>query len=44
MKYVFDSDALISLFSNFYLLRFPSLWNKFEVSIHEGKIVSVPCS
>jgi hypothetical protein len=41
MIYVFDSDALISLFNNFYLLRFPSLWNKFEISVHEEKIVSV---
>ena len=30
MIYVFDSNALITLFSNFYPLRFPSLWKKFE--------------
>ncbi len=41
MIYAFDSDALITLFSNYYLTRFPSLWKKFEESIIEGKIVSV---
>jgi len=41
MIYVFDSNALIDLFSNYYPMRFPSLWKKFEEYITEGKIVSV---
>ena len=41
MIYVFDSDALIVLFRNYYPMRFPSLWKKFEEYIIEGKIVSV---
>lgn len=41
MIYVFDSDALITLFGNYYPMRFPSLWKKFEESIAERKIVSV---
>lgn len=41
MIYVFDSDALIVLFRNYYPMRFPSLWKKFEEYITEGKIVSV---
>jgi len=41
MIYVFDSDALIVLFRNYYPMRFPSLWKKFEGYIKKGKIVSV---
>jgi len=41
MIYVFDSSALIDLFKNYYPMRFPSLWEKFESSKTEGKIVSV---
>jgi len=41
MIYVFDSDALITLFGNYYPMRFPSLWNKFEEFIIGEKIISV---
>ena len=41
MIYVFDSDALIILFKHFYLNRFPSLWEKFDQVVKEGKIISV---
>lgn len=39
--YVFDSSALIDLFSNYYRNRFPSLWEKFDILVEEGKIISV---
>lgn len=41
MIYVFDSDALIDLFKNFYLNRFPSLWERFDQVVKESKIISV---
>lgn len=41
MKYVFDSDALIVLFNNFYRERFPSLWEKFDRLVENGTIISV---
>ncbi len=41
MKYVFDSDSLINLFWHYYPERFPTLWQKFDVLVSEGKIVSV---
>jgi len=41
MIYVFDSDALIDLFKNFYLNRFPSLWERFNQVAKESKIISV---
>jgi hypothetical protein len=41
MIYVFDSDTLIHLFKNFYQGRFPSLWEKFDLSISDGAIISV---
>ena len=41
MKYVFDSDALIDLFNNFYPERFPSLWVKFDELVRDGTIISV---
>jgi hypothetical protein len=41
MIYVFDSNALIDLFKHFYRNRFPSLWEKFDLSVKEGNIVSV---
>jgi hypothetical protein len=39
--YVFDSGALIDLFNNFYLGRFPSLWRKFDRAVEEGNLISV---
>lgn len=41
MIYVFDSNVLISLFRNYYRGRFPSLWQKFDVYVVSGQIVSV---
>ena len=41
MIYVFDSNALIVLFNHFYRKLFPSLWEKFDLSVKEGNIVSV---
>lgn len=41
MIYVFDSNALIDLFNNFYPNRFPSLWEKFDQFVNEGIIMSV---
>jgi hypothetical protein len=41
MIYVFDSNALIDLFNNFYPKRFPSLWNKFECLVKDGILISV---
>ena len=41
MIYVFDSNALIDLFKNFYLNRFPSLWERFDQVVKESKIISV---
>jgi hypothetical protein len=41
MIYVFDSNTLIDLFKNFYRNRFPTLWEKFDDDVKEGKIISV---
>lgn len=41
MIYVFDSNTLSQLFQNFYLSRFPSLWEKFDLSISDETIISV---
>ena len=41
MKYVFDSDSLINLFSHYYPERFPTLWEKYHVLVSEGELVSV---
>lgn len=41
MIYVFDSDSLINLFKHYYREQFPSLWEKFDVLIEEGDILSV---
>jgi len=38
---VFDTNSLSVLFDNFYLDRFPSLWEKFDKLILGGGIVSV---
>jgi len=40
-KYVFDSNALINLFNNFYQSRFPSLWGNFDSLVNEDRILSV---
>jgi len=39
--YIFDTNSLIVIFTNFYQSRFPSLWEKFDTLISNGRIVSV---
>lgn len=39
--YVFDTNSLSVLFDNFYLDRFPSLWEKFDELLLGGRIISV---
>jgi len=41
VSYVFDSDALITLFKHYYPERFPSLWVKFDQLVSEKRILSV---
>ena len=41
MIYVFDSDALVDLFNNYYPNRFPSLWKNFNKAVDDGMIISV---
>jgi hypothetical protein len=41
LMYVFDTSSLIVLFSNFYLKRFPSLWEKFDALLADGRILLV---
>jgi len=41
MKYVFDSNSLIDLFKHYYPERFPTLWEKFDALVSEGKLLSV---
>ena len=41
MRYVFDSDSLIDLFRHYYPERFPTLWEKFDVLVSAGKLLSV---
>lgn len=38
--YVFDTSPLVALFDNFYRSRFPSLWEKFDQLVADGRIVS----
>lgn len=40
MSYVFDTNVFITLFSNFYRERFPSLWELFDEMISENRITS----
>lgn len=40
MTYVFDTNALITLFNSYYRTRFPSLWVQFDGLINTGKVVS----
>ncbi|MBF2755741.1 MAG: DUF4411 family protein [Gammaproteobacteria bacterium AqS3] len=41
MTYVFDSGPLIVLFGRYYRGRFPSLWDRFDLLVEEGRITSV---
>lgn len=38
--YVFDTSPLSTLFKNYYQSRFPSLWERFNELVGDGKIVS----
>lgn len=40
MKYVFDSNSLMTLFKHYYPKRFPSLWEKFHALVAAEKLVS----
>ena len=40
MSYVFDTSPLSGLFRNFYRRRFPSLWEKFDALVAEGRLMS----
>lgn len=39
--YVFDSNSLIDLFKHYYPDRFPTLWEKFDILISDGKFLSI---
>ncbi len=41
MKYVFDSNSLMTLFKHYYPERFPTLWEKFDTLVSSGELVSV---
>ena len=41
MIYIFDSSTLIDLFRHFYLGRFPTLWQDFDILVSNKSIVSV---
>lgn len=41
MLYVIDTSALIDLFDNYYLSRFPTMWGLFDSLVECGSIVSV---
>lgn len=38
--YVFDASPFSTLFRNYYLGRFPTLWRKFDALVANGKITS----
>lgn len=38
--YVFDTSPLSTLFKNFYVSRFPTLWAQFDALVAAGQIVS----
>ena len=40
MSYVFDNSPLSALFRNFYRRRFPTLWERFDRLVADGRIVS----
>jgi hypothetical protein len=40
MSYVFDTSPLSALFKNFYRRRFPSLWERFDDLVANGRIIS----
>ena len=40
MSYVFDNSPLSALFRNYYRKTFPSLWQRFDQLVSDGRIVS----
>lgn len=40
MTYCFDNSPLSTLFKNYYRKRFPSLWQRFDGLVAEGRLVS----
>ena len=40
MKFVFDTSPLSTLFKNYYRRRFPTLWEKFDAILEEGRLIS----
>ena len=40
MSYVFDNSPLSALFRNYYRKRFPSLWQRFDQLVADGRLVS----
>jgi hypothetical protein len=40
MSYAFDNSPLSALFKNYYRSRFPSLWERFDALVGDGKVVS----
>lgn len=40
MSYVFDNSPLSVLFKNYYRRRFPSLWERFDLIVVEGRLTS----
>jgi hypothetical protein len=40
VNYVFDNSPLSALFRNYYRKRFPTLWQRFDELVAEGRLVS----
>jgi hypothetical protein len=40
VSYVFDSSALSMMFRNFYRATFPTLWERFDALVEQGKVTS----
>ena len=40
MSYVFDTNVFVTLFTNFYPSTFVSLWEKFDLLVGAGEVVS----
>ena len=40
MSYVFDNSPLSALFRNYYRKTFPSLWQRFDQLVDDGRLVS----
>ena len=38
--YVFDTSPLSTLFKNYYRGRFPTLWDRFDALVDDGRIIS----